>query len=93
MYCFREGDYICRLGGDEFAVLMKANMELEDLEQRMRAFHKNMMFPVKESQLTCSSGLCRYPSGGKNYGDLYENAERALHQAKREGKNRCVIYS
>ncbi len=93
LYCFREGDYICRLGGDEFAVLMKANMELEDLEQRMRAFHKNMMFPVKESQLTCSSGLCRYPSGGKNYGDLYENAERALHQAKREGKNRCVIYS
>jgi diguanylate cyclase (GGDEF)-like protein len=92
LFCFREWDVICRISGDEFAVLMKAEMSAEDLAIRMKGFHKNMSTIVQGMPVTCSSGVCRYPDGGRTYSELFENADKSLFQAKRNGKNQCVIY-
>jgi PleD family two-component response regulator len=71
---------------------MKAEMPTEDLAIRMKGFHKNMSTIVQGMPVTCSSGVCRYPEGGRTYSELFENADKSLFQAKRNGKNQCVIY-
>lgn len=90
--CFREDDLLCRMGGDEFAVLMKADMGRKELIERMEILHRSMTFETDGISITCSSGVCCYPTGGRDFTTLYKHADKALFQAKRSGKNRNRIY-
>ena len=91
-YCFREDDVVCRMGGDEFGILMKAEMNREELAARMRDMHKYMDFEISGQHITCSSGVCCYPEDGTDFTTLYQNADRALFKAKRGGKNQNFLY-
>ena len=39
----------------------------------------------------CSLGVCRTSRPGVTYEALYGEADRALYQAKAEGKGRCLL--
>lgn len=92
MYCFRENDIVCRMGGDEFAILMKAEMNREELMERMQELHRSMDFEISGQHITCSSGVCCYPEHGTDFMTLYRNADKALFRAKRNGKNQNVFF-
>ena len=43
--------------------------------------------------MTCSVGICHFPSGAKNTSDLFEFADNALYMAKQSGRNQVCDYT
>ncbi len=94
----RTSDMICRFGGEEFIwVLYDCSYEFgrlraEELRNKISKFtlhYKNNTYrPV-----TISLGIANYPDHGVNANDLILAADKALYQAKRNGRNRVVSYS
>ncbi|MGR5238001.1 EAL domain-containing protein [Vibrio alfacsensis] len=87
-----------RLSGDEFAILMTSNHEnnptpsmlAEKLLRPMQSLNHTSQhsFPV-----TASVGIAQYPQDGQEVARLLSNADAAMYQAKRGGKNRYAYYS
>jgi len=95
--CLREGDTAARLGGDEFAIL------LEDVEgdERCTEIARRLLealalpFVVDGSEVTtgASIGIAIGHAGPATPEDLMRNADLALYDAKRSGKNRYAVYA
>jgi len=93
----REIDVLARFGVEEFAILMPetngvgAQKAGERILQRIRSH----VFPYETSQplgtLTCSLGICCFPDGATDQGDLVAGALEALDQAKRSGRDRLHL--
>lgn len=86
---------IARYGGEEFAALIDATeFQTEKIAEDLRlafetqAFRGNMKQPI---YITISIGLAHYPQNTENTMDLVEFADRALYQAKRQGRNQTVV--
>ncbi|SBW01154.1 putative Diguanylate cyclase [uncultured Eubacteriales bacterium] len=88
---FRESDILGRAGGDEFLVFMPgvsspelASSRAERLCRTLseQPFDSDNVFPF-----TCSVGISLFPQDGNSYAALFEAADAAMYQAKREGKN------
>lgn len=88
---FRESDILGRAGGDEFLVFMPGVSSAELASSRAerlcrtlseQAFESDNVFPF-----TCSVGISLFPQDGNSYAALFEAADAAMYQAKREGKN------
>ena len=45
------------------------------------------------SYVTMSAGLACFPTNGSCASELIENADRALYQAKRQGRNQVVAFA
>ena len=93
---FRETDIVGRVGGDEFMVFLKnvSNPEVAQrlmgtLNDRIRAINVD---EIPEETLSCSIGAAFYPRHGKDFTLLYENADRALYEAKRAGRNCHAVF-
>ena len=93
---FRENDIPGRLGGEEFAVLLPATDAEGALTvaERFRDYVED--FPVFSTnvaiQITTSIGIAEYdPDVFKEVDDLLIRADRALYQAKNEGRNRTIV--
>ena len=95
--CFRDIDVVGRISGDRFAVFMNAAVDGEELIVRMAHLQSQLAFEVKDIPVTCSCGVSKFPSCGKNFDELYQAADKALDMAKEAGKNcfrmskRCSI--
>lgn len=91
-----EDSVIGRVGGDEFIVFLKniSGMEqvIESAGRIRSALQEVYVGECKELRITCCMGIVRYPIYGKNYQELFENADIALFQAKENGKNRIQVY-
>lgn len=92
---FREMDLKCRLGGDELAVLTINPMEechiirrAEDVLEAVRTLRGEMQLCIPVS---ISVGIACADEGTWSFENLYQRADAALYQAKREGKNRFCI--
>ncbi len=89
----RETDFIARYGGEEFVVLL-AGARGEDALLVADSMRKSIMEsglhakgqPVK---LTVSGGIALFAEGDTPEG-AFERADRALYEAKKQGKN-CVV--
>lgn len=89
---FPEIEIIGRLGGDEFALFIPHTMPKEDLIKKAQMLCRSFDIKPNHMTATCSIGLCVSPENGRGFRSLYECADIALLQAKRDGKNRYCFY-
>jgi diguanylate cyclase (GGDEF)-like protein/PAS domain S-box-containing protein len=90
----RKIDLFGRLGGEEFGLLLpRANKEpAAEMLQRLRRVAAEQRVPVgggREIGFTVSIGLASLRPNTHDLAELMRNADAALYQAKREGRN-CV---
>ncbi len=94
---FREVDIVARIGGDEFIVFVEnmSNIELvkNKAEIILEVYKKTYSGEFKDYSISGSVGVALFPRDGYDYDSLYQNADKALSQAKIQGKNRYILYS
>lgn len=93
---FRDADILGRIGGDEFIVFLKGISSVDNArlnaEKVLRLFSELRSKGKIDTFISCSIGVSLYPMDGEDFTTLYRNADHALYQAKKEGKNRYAIY-
>lgn len=96
LLCLRDSDTVSRIGGDEFMVLLR-NVEHESdallVSEKIRA---SMAQPFRVAghtlNISCSIGLALYPQHGNDNLSLSMNADQAMYEAKKSGRNQTVVY-
>jgi len=93
----RTNDTVCRLGGDEFVLLLtdlKEADEYQDVLQRVIAeINKPIALNVHEEvKVTASIGITIFPSDNSDNDGLLRHADRAMYQAKKQGRNCVYLY-
>jgi len=92
----RSVDFIARYGGEEFVVVLPetemgdAFTLMDDIRETIA--NAPLRFKDKPVQLTLSTGLAAYQAD-ESLPQLFGRADKALYQAKNDGRNRCVIAS
>jgi len=91
--CCREGDLLCRTGGEEFLMLLPgASLDVAAVvAERLRVTVQDT--PVQPvGAVTVSLGVARWDGeAGSGPVEALSEADRALYQAKQEGRNRVAI--
>ena len=88
---FREQDIVGRMGGDEFLVFLTGTPPRHILDRRIAQFFE----ALRSSQhltITCSIGVTFVTSQGFSYQEAVRQADVALYQSKRNGKNLASYY-
>lgn len=95
--CVRETDTVARLGGDEFTIILS---ELYDPESVVRATKCIMQSLAEPFQLghevayaSVSIGITFFPSDGTEVEVLLKNADQAMYEAKKQGRNRFCLFT
>ena len=87
---------IGRLGGDEYIVFMEHLSSKDVLNSLMERLCDELYVLLGDVKcvyrLSASVGAAIYAVHGSSYAELYEHADEAQYQAKRTGKNSCLIY-
>ncbi len=92
----RGGDVACRFGGEEFVLILPettvedARRRAEELREKTRqltVIHRGQTLGI----ITISLGLAAYPEHAMTGEALLGTADKALYQAKTEGRDRVVI--
>ncbi|MEO6597243.1 MAG: diguanylate cyclase [Planctomycetota bacterium] len=94
----RETDFAARFGGDEFCVLLPQTSPAEAVQTALRIRQRVSVMVMQNGnynrQVTVSIGVDSYDGRAASSIDtLRRNANRALHEAKRRGKNQVWLYS
>jgi len=92
----RHGDFACRYGGEEF-VLVMPNISRETATERAMELHGtikelNIPYGIFNLSVTISMGITCYPDHGDTKVELLRTSDKALYQAKHEGRNRVSVY-
>ncbi|MBK3734426.1 diguanylate cyclase [Azospirillum brasilense] len=92
----REYDILGRLGGEEFVVVLPGATAEESrvVAERVRRHLSRMAIPGPEGRfhLTSSIGIAALDSAYDTLEKAIHRADLALYRAKREGRNRVVVY-
>ena len=88
----RDEDTLCRLGGDEFmALIPDLTAPVEDLKIILHRIISSLQRPFDlsghEVSVTSSLGIALFPEDGDTVGSLMSNADMAMYEAKRAGRN------
>ena len=95
---FRDADVVCRMGGEEFVALLpgatteRAEARARDLVERVRRLrlqHGDLALPT----LTLSCGVATYPCHAREPIALLGLADKALYQAKYQGRDRSATWN
>ncbi len=80
-----------RVGGDEFAVLVFASFSRERLEATLSLFLERVhAIGTGEERISCSIGAVSIQAD-KTAEVLYQEADRMMYRAKRQGRDRYVL--
>ncbi len=94
---FRENDIVGRIGGDEFVVFIKNIPSNEIIIQKANAlinvFRRTYSGQNNNYKISGSIGITIYPNGGTTFEELYKNADIALYESKKCGKDCFKFYS
>ncbi len=92
----RASDCIGRLGGDEFVILLPDTRlgEAVSVAEKVRRMAEglNVEFNGKQIPLTASLGISWNDEGGESVEEVSQEADVALYNAKRAGRNRVMAY-
>ncbi len=95
----RPADFCARYGGEEFAVVLPntdsagAMNVLEQMRQTVMALSIGHGFSLVASTMTISAGcVSEIPTAGSRASDMLNKADRALYQAKLQGRNQIVLH-
>ena len=90
-HCVRETDTVSRFGGDEFVVLLSEMSRPADAvvcaEKIIDALRMSHDIDSHHLEVTASIGIAVYPDDGLDAEALVKNADRAMLDAKRNGRN------
>lgn len=88
--------FVSRYGGEEFTLILpgydtEQALKLSD-SIRERFARTALAGPLTSpAYVTVSAGLASFPGHAVNASELIESADRALYQAKRQGRNQVVV--
>ncbi len=89
--CIGDSGLTARLGGDRFAVMLPGNLNNGAIIEKIRAIKQNSVQPLMisghELFLNCNIGISVYPRDGRDFHELFVNAETAMRTARTE--KRC----
>jgi diguanylate cyclase (GGDEF)-like protein/PAS domain S-box-containing protein len=92
----RADDVAARLGGDEFGVVIAGLVGQGAVDVRMDALHAALTAPVelagRRQPIGMSVGVTLFPSDGTDAAILLKNADLALYEAKRSGRDRWCAF-
>ncbi|WP_448202849.1 sensor domain-containing diguanylate cyclase [Azospirillum sp. sgz302134] len=92
----REYDILGRLGGEEFVVVLPGATADESrvVAERVRRHLARMAIPGPEGRfhLSCSIGISALDGPNDTLEKAIHRADLALYRAKREGRNRVVVF-
>lgn len=83
----RPGDVLGRYGGEEF-VLLLPDTQSDQAARILERLHFELSSAIPTHPYTVSIGLASMEKETANIDDLLFNADKALYQAKRNGRNR-----
>lgn len=95
--CIRPYDMAARYGGEEFTIIMPGGGEqttlavAERIRQRIEAM-EIVTLSGHVRHVTVSSGVAIFPKTSRDAAGLLRAADKALYQAKRNGRNRVVLF-
>jgi diguanylate cyclase (GGDEF)-like protein len=92
----RGSDTCCRYGGEEFVLLLEqtGGEDALAIAERLRRSVESLPFEYdgRPIPLTLSAGVAAFPDLFiKTAGELILFADEALYEAKRQGRNRCLL--
>ena len=94
--CLRESDILCRWGGDEFVIALPTGKDIAGFslvaEKIRQTLLSSILDSFPKSSLSVSIGAAISPDHGSEPDLLIRNADIAMYEAKRAGKNRCQIF-
>jgi diguanylate cyclase (GGDEF)-like protein len=89
----RHKDFLARWGGEEFVIVMpettleNARKPLESIRQQI----ERLPFKFKGTRVTVTTSIGASAfRAGDDIASVFERTDRALYQAKSQGRNRCV---
>ncbi|MEW8233256.1 MAG: EAL domain-containing protein [Candidatus Thiodiazotropha endolucinida] len=87
----RASDTLARLGGDEFVLLLEEQTDAQHAAVVARKlidlFSRPMIIGEHELVVTASIGITLYPNDGDDSDKLIRHADRAMYEAKQQGRN------
>ena len=97
LQCVRDDDTVGRLGGDEFAVVLSELALAQDAGTVAQKILDALSLPIQldehEVLVTASIGIKCAPPGSTDADALVSEADAAMYEAKRAGKNRYRFYT
>lgn len=92
---FRDNDIVGRIGGDEFVVFVPVPSRswiLAKVKMLSQTLHYEYTDNQKSCRISASIGVAISPEAGSNFETLYQNADSALYQTKKNGKNGYSLF-
>ena len=95
--CVRDSDTVARLGGDEFTVILTQFQDSEAVHEVAAQILETLAQPFRLMQdrvtIAASIGITLCPADGQQPETLLRNADQAMYDAKRAGRNRYSFFS
>ncbi|ODS22786.1 two-component system response regulator [Candidatus Endobugula sertula] len=95
--CTKKSDTLARMGGDEFVIILpriEENNVIQRVADRiLQQFSKPFVIDHHDHFITASIGVAKYPENSKDPHVLLRNADLAMYQAKKLGRNQCQFFS
>ena len=103
----RSPDYAVRYGGEEFTVILpntdvlgaeeigkRINSRIKDISIPIvdNEESKNVQYPLEIDRINCSVGIATFPNHAEDSIRLIRLADKALYQAKDNGRDQVVVY-
>ncbi|MEQ1620910.1 MAG: HDOD domain-containing protein [Methylococcales bacterium] len=95
----RPTDFIGRYGGEEFLFVLKNTDEsgafayAERIRKEIERRGKILSQRFNNHLLTASIGVATYKPSFTHYTQMIETADQAMYQAKKDGRNRIILFS